>query len=289
MTSPLLQKVKVALVQFAAGADKAANLKKAETHILKAAAEGAKIVVLPECFNSPYAVTAFPEYAEPVPGGATGEFLKKIAIESKVFLVGGSIPERAADGKLYNTNMTFSPKGELLAVHRKVHLFDIDIPGKMTFHESSVLTGGDHGTVAQLDGFGNIGIGICYDVRFPELAMAAARKHNVFAMVYPGAFNLTTGPMHWNLLAQARSVDNEIYTLMCAPARDMSAGYHAYGHSLVCDPLGKIVSETDEKESIVYAELDPEVIDSARAGIPVTTQRRFDVYKDVEAYVKTSV
>src|SRR5439155_812231 len=125
-----------------------------------------------------------------------------------------------------------------------------------------------------------IGIAICYDVRFPELAMIAARK-GCFALIYPGAFNLTTGALHWKLQARARAVDNQVYVALCSPARDMEASYHAWGHSLVADPNAEVVAEIDEKEGIVYAELSGEKIDEVRNGIPIYSQRRFDIYPDV--------
>lgn len=204
-----------------------------------------------------------------------------MAAEAKSYLVGGSIPEYGEDTKKwYNTALVFSPTGELIATHRKTHLFDIDIPGKITFRESEVLSPGNKVTIVDLPEYGKIGLGICYDVRFPELATIAARK-GAFMMVYPGAFNTTTGPLHWSLLARARAVDNQIYVAMCSPARDMSATYHAWGHSLAVDPMAEVLSETDENESIVYAELSGEKIVESRKGIPITTQRRFDVYPDV--------
>ncbi|CAN6645357.1 omega-amidase Nit3p [Trichomonascus vanleenenianus] len=279
--------LKVALVQLAAGADKAANLAKVKSRVTEAAANGAKLVVLPECFNSPYAVTAFPQYAEPIPAGETTKFLSELAKSTSTFLIGGSIPEKGEDGKYYNTNISFDPKGELIAKHRKVHLFDIDVPGKIRFKESEILTGGDKATVFNVDGFGTVGLGICYDIRFPELAAIAARK-GAFAMIYPGAFNTTTGPLHWNLLARGRAVDNQLYVLTASPARDLSSSYHAYGHSQVIDPWGKTIAEAGEGEEILYAELVNEQLQSVRSGIPISTQRRFDVYKDVSEGAKAS-
>ena len=123
---------------------------------------------------------------------------------------------------------------------------------------------------------------MCYDLRFPELAMVCARR-GAYAMVYPSAFNTTTGPLHWHLLARARSVDNQIYTLLCSPARVAGASYQAYGHSLVVDPTGRVVAEAGEGEEILYATLDPAELDWVRRAIPVTRQRRFDVYADVAA------
>lgn len=283
----LRNKLKVALIQLSAGSDKAENLKKVASRVAEAAGNGAKLVMLPECFNSPYAVTAFPQYAESIPDGETSTLLSKLAKDTKTFLIGGSIPE-VKDGKYYNTNICFDPTGKLIAQHRKVHLFDIDVPGKIKFKESEILTGGDKATVFEIEGFGNVGLGICYDIRFPELAAIAARQHNAFAMLYPGAFNTTTGPLHWQLLARARAVDNQFYVLACSPARDMSASYHAYGHSHVIDPWGNVVSEAQEGEEIVYAELEPEPIEETRRGIPISFQRRFDVYKDSSEGAKVS-
>jgi len=179
-------------------------------------------------------------------------------------LIGGSIPEKK-NSKLFNTSLIFSPTGKLLAVHRKVHLFDINVPGKIRFQESEVLTGGQTLTDFDTD-YGKFGVAICYDVRFPEMAMIAARKGAV-AMIYPGAFNLTytlslsdetnesTGPLHWELLARARAVDNQIYVAMCSPARDMNASYNAWGHSTIVDPNGEILARAGEGEEIIYADL----------------------------------
>lgn len=290
--SPLLsQPVKLACIQLASGADKAANLSHARDKVLEAATAGAKIVVLPECFNSPYGCDYFPSYAESLlPSPPTAEqspsfhALAAMARDAKAFLVGGSIPEvvAAADGTktFYNTSLTFGPDGSLLATHRKVHLFDIDIPGKITFKESDVLSPGNKVTVLDLPPYGRVGISICYDIRFPELATIAARK-GAFALVCPAAFNTTTGPLHWRLQGQARAMDNQLYVAMCSPARDMAASYHAWGHSLVADPMAQVLVEADEKETIVYAELSNDKIEEARKGIPLRTQRRFDVYPDV--------
>jgi len=180
---------------------------------------------------------------------------------------------------VYNTCTVYNPNGELVAMHRKIHLFDIDIPGKIKFKESETLTGGTRLNSFDTE-FARIGLGICYDVRFPELAMIAARR-GCHVLIYPGAFNLTTGPLHWELLQRSRAVDNQVFVSMCSPARDLDAGYHAWGHSMAVDPMGRVLSEAGEGEEIVYAEIKADVFAETRAGIPVSTQRRFDVYSDV--------
>lgn len=294
--TPLLkQPVKLACVQLASGADKTVNLSHAREKVLEAAATGSKIIVLPECFNSPYGCDYFPSYAEQLrPSPPTPEqspsfhALSAMAKEAGAYLVGGSIPELEVDDKedgdkkkrYYNTSLVFGPTGDLLATHRKVHLFDIDIPGKITFRESDVLTAGNKVTIVDLPEYGKIAIAICYDIRFPELALIAARK-GCFALIYPGAFNLTTGPLHWKLQGQARAMDNQVYVALCSPARDMSGTYHAWGHSLVVDPMANVLVEADEKETVVVAELTGEKIEETRKGIPLRDQRRFDVYPDV--------
>jgi len=289
MARLLKQPLKVALIQLATGADKATNLLRARDKVLEATSSGAKLVVLPECFNSPYGTSFFPKYSEvllPSPPSQeqspTFQALSELARESKSFLVGGSIPEYSTDTKkYYNTSLTFGPDGRLLATHRKVHLFDIDIPGKMTFKESEVLSPGDKVTIVDLPEYGKIAIAICYDIRFPELAMIAARK-GCFMLIYPGAFNMTTGPLHWELLARARAVDNQVYVGLCSPARDMKAQYNAWGHSMVVDPNAQVLIELGENEDIAYAELNGDCIEEKRRNIPVNGQRRFDVYPDVK-------
>jgi len=224
----------------------------------------------------------FPRLRESRAAGLSAvSFRELLLLVHLVETAAGSIPERddADPNKVYNTLTAYTPDGKLVALHRKLHLFDINIPGKIRFMESETLTGGASLNYFDSD-FARIGLGICYDVRFPEMAMIAARN-GAHMMIYPGAFNLTTGPLHWELLQRARAVDNQIFVSMCSPARDLSAGYHAWGHSMVVDPMGEVIAETGHDEDIIYATIDPKRMEEARAGIPVTTQRRFDVYPDV--------
>ncbi|KAK5945724.1 Omega-amidase nit3 [Knufia obscura] len=290
MSTLLKKNFKLGLIQLAAGPDKQKNLSHARDKILEAAKAGAQVIVLPECFNSPYGCQYFPDYAEPIePSPPTKEqspswhMLSSTAKETNTYVVGASIPELSSDKKTYyNTAFVFNPKGELLATHRKTHLFDIDIPGKIKFIESDVLSPGNKVTIVDLPDYGKIGLAICYDVRFPELAMIAARK-GAFMLVYPGAFNTTTGPMHWTLQARARAMDNQVFVAMCSPARDTTSTYHAYGHSMVVDPNAEVISELEAQEDIAYADIDGAKINETRKGIPLYTQRRFDVYPDVSA------
>lgn len=292
--SALAQPLKIACCQLMGSTNKLKNLENAKKHIIEAASNDAKLIILPECFNAPYAVDKFEEYAEEIPNGETTKFLSSLAKELSIFLVGGSIPELAFDESgnkhIYNTSVTFNPRGEIIGKHRKVHLFDMCIPNGIQFKESDSLTAGNKATVFELEGYGTVGEAICYDIRFPELFSIACRPpNNAFAMIVPAAFNMSTGPLHWHILAQARAIDNECFVIMCSPARDtVSGGYVAYGHSMIIDPMGKILCEAGEGEEIVYAEIDSCVQDMMKAGIPLEQHRRFDVYQDTSVGAKVS-
>ena len=280
----LSKSLQVALLQFHAGADKAANLKKVTEYITRALAHTPRpdLLVLPECFQSPYAVDQFKNYAEKIPDGETTQLLSQLAKKNRVAIIGGSIPEfDESDGGLYNTSVVFNPAGDVVAKHRKVHLFDISIPGGITFKESDSLKPGNKATVFEVPELETVfGLAICYDIRFPELAMIASRR-GAGVMAYPGAFNTVTGPKFWTKFAVARAIDNQNYVLMCSPARNPAGGYQAYGHSMVVDPSGNVLVEAGHNEDIVYAELKRDVIEEARRNIPISVQRRFDIYDDV--------
>ena len=181
---------------------------------------------------------------------------------------------------MFNTSVIFNPEGEILAKHRKVHLFDIDVPGKITFKESDTLSAGDSITVFDTP-YCKIGVGICYDIRFPELSMLMKEK-GAKMLVFPGAFNLTTGPAHWELLQRGRAVDNQLYVAAASPARGPEGGYQAWGHSTVISPWGEVVATCGHSEAIVTAEIEMEKVDEMRRNIPTTSQTRHDLYELVE-------
>lgn len=274
--------VRLALCQLAVTPDKEANIVAARRAIDTAVSRGAELVVLPEIWNSPYSNAAFPTYAEDVEGGASPStaMLSAAAAQHGIVLVGGSIPER--DGtRIYNTCYVYGRRGQRLGRHRKLHLFDIDIPGAITFKESETLTGGDAVTVVDTD-VGRLGIGICYDLRFPELAaLYAARGAQL--LVYPGAFNTTTGPAHWELLQRARAVDNELFVATASPARSPDqTSYQAWGHSSVVDPQGRVVATTGHDPDIVVAEIDLAAVEEQRRNIPTLRQKRGDLYAIID-------
>lgn len=269
-----MSKFRLAVVQLLVTKVKSDNLHRACSLIKEAAGQGAKVVVLPECFNSPYGTGFFAEYAEKIPGEST-QILSEAAKECGVYLVGGSIPEEEG-GKLFNTCSVFGPDGKILVKHRKIHLFDIDVPGKIRFQESETLSPGSSLSMFETP-FCKVGVGICYDMRFSELAQIYA-KEGCQLLVYPGAFNMTTGPAHWELLQRARAVDNQVYVATASPARDETASYVAWGHSTVVNPWGEVITKAGAEEAVVYADIDMQYLSDVRQQIPITAQRRNDIY-----------
>ena len=274
-----MTKVKVALCQMNVIDDKEENLRKASLMIAQGVEENADFIVLPEMFNCPYSNDKFIEYAEVEKDSQTLLEISKLACENNVYILAGSIPEKE-NGKLYNTSYLFDKKGDIIAKHRKIHLFDIDVKGKITFKESDVLTAGDNFTIANTE-FGKIGIGICYDIRFPELARIMAQK-GASILFYPGAFNMTTGPAHWELLFKSRALDNQVYCVGVAPALNEDASYHSFGHSIVTSPWGEIIAEANEKETLIISEIDLDEIKKIREELPLLKNKREDLYEIIE-------
>jgi omega-amidase len=265
---------KVGICQMRVESSKAANLQKAGAMIESATQQGAELIVLPEMFTTPYDQSLFAEYAETEQGEIVA-FLAATARRNRCMLVGGSIPERQGE-RLYNTAFVFDPNGKVIARHRKVHLFDIAVPGGISFQESAVLTAGDQATVFPSE-FGPVGLAICYDLRFPEFfrLMVDAGAQMV---VLPAAFNMTTGPAHWETLLRTRAIDNQVYIIGASPARNEKAGYVAYGHSMAVDPWGVLLWQAGSEEAIGVVELDAQRLLEVREQLPLPKQRRIDLY-----------
>ena len=270
------RKILIGLCQMQVCEDKAKNIQKARELIKQAGDEGCLIAILPEMFICPYDTSCFREYAEPSAGGRVFDFLSSVASEFGMIIIGGSIPEATIGGSVYNTSLIFDSSGHLVGRHRKAHLFDIDIKNGIKFKESDVLTAGNEITVIDTPLI-KMGVGICYDIRFPEFARAMVQK-GAEILIYPAAFNNITGPAHWELLLRARAVDNQLFTAGVSSARNESASYKAYGHSMICDPWGNTIAKTDHKEGLVIGEIDLEKIYSIREQLPVLRHRRPKLY-----------
>lgn len=266
-------KMKIAQIQMAVTTGREENIRRA-CDMLRQAGD-IDMAVLPEMFCCPYDNACFRHYGEEQ-GGSAYQALSTLARERNIWLVGGTMPELAED-KVYNTCYVFGPDGQLAAKHRKMHLFDIDVAGGQRFMESETLTAGNSVTTFETP-WGVVGVCICFDLRFPELiqlmTLAGAK-----VIVVPAAFNMTTGPVHWELMFRQRAVDSQCYTVGVSSARDISAGYVAWGHSIVCDPWGTVLCQCDETQQIAVTTLDMERVEAVRRQLPVLSARRTDVYE----------
>jgi len=270
-------KLSVAAVQLASGSDIARNVDEAERLVNAAADQGAQYVQLPEYFNFLGPFSGFEGAAESIPGATTNR-MAALAQERNVTLHLGSLLETSpTKGKFYNTSVVIAPSGQIIATYRKVHLFDVNVPGAIVHHESDVVAAGDEIVVARLADYA-LGLSICFDVRFPELyrklALAGA---DVIAI--PAAFNAVTGRAHWDLLVRARAVENHAFVVAAAQVGTTAEGIATYGHSLIVDPWGEVLAEAaSEGPEVVTATLDIDEVHRRRSQIAVTDFRRPDVY-----------
>jgi len=268
-------KYTLSLCQFSSSYDKAVSKGKAADFVRRAAEGGASVVSLPEMWNCPYENKYFREYAE-TEGGETVAFMSALAKDCGVYLVGGSIPELDS-GKLRNTCFIFGKDGLILGKFSKMHMFDVNVEGGVSFKESATLSHGTHLTVVDTE-LGKIGVAICYDARFPEMfrVMADAGAHLV---VLPASFSPATGAAHWDILMKSRAVDEQIYIAACSPAPDPSAPYQAFGHSCIVDPWGTFVTYAGTDETIASGTIDTDYMEKVRRQIPVRNQRQYEYYQ----------
>ena len=274
-----MTKIKLALCQMNVVDNKEKNIKTARLMIEESISKNADFIILPEMFNCPYSNDKFIEYGEKEKSSETLSEISKLAKSNNVYILAGSIPEIEED-KLYNTSYLFDRQGNVIAKHRKMHLFDIDVKGKITFKESDVLTAGNEFTIADTE-FGKVGIGICYDIRFPELAKIMV-ENGALILIYPGAFNMTTGPAHWELLFRSRAMDNQAFCIGVAPALNNDASYHSYGHSIITNPWGEVIAQASEKESLIISEIDLSEIKKVREELPLLKNKRDDLYEVIQ-------
>ena len=269
-----------ACVQMSSDTDVTANLKRAEAYIRRAAAAGASLIITPE--NTALLGPQFHkvELAEAL-DGRIGSHFSALADELGVHLLIGSIAERRLDSegqldtqRCYNTSVIFDPQGNLIASYRKLHLFDVDVPGGLTINESDSICAGESLVVAET-ALGNIGLSICYDLRFPEMYRALTEMGAELITV-PSAFTLTTGKDHWHTLLRARAIECQSWVL--APGQwgqhDAKGMRQSYGHSVIIDPWGAVVADKGQGEGVCYAEIDLERVRQIRASIPVSNHRR---------------
>ena len=269
-------KMKIAQIQAHVYEEKEKNLEELERNLERIKDENIDLVTLGEMFNCPYQTPCFPVYAEKE-RGETWQKLSALAKKYQIYLSAGSVPEKDKEGHVYNTAYVFDRLGNQIAKHRKVHLFDIAVKGGQRYRESATLTAGDQITVFDTE-FGKMGICICFDCRFPEIVRLMTLQ-GARVILVPAAFNMTTGPAHWELMFRGRAVDNQCYMIGTSDARDEQAGYVSWGHSLVVSPWGDVVAQMDEKPGIQITEIDLDRVEAIREQLPLLSARRTDLYE----------
>jgi predicted amidohydrolase len=267
-----MKKFKLAVCQNKPVRDKAASITHALEMAEEASGNGAEFVVFPEIFYHPYELKKIPLLTEE--NGETLETLKESAKRLGVYLCAGSIAV-GENGKRYNRSYLISPKGKVLLEHSKCHMFDVSFKD-LRAKESAVFDAGNELKTVKTE-LGKVGILICYDIRFPEAARKLALD-GAEILIVPAAFNNVTGPAHWDVMFRARAIENQLFTVAASPARDMKALYKAYGHSMIIDPWGAVLSKAGIHEKIIYAELDPEKLADVRGRLPLLKHRRGDIY-----------
>ena len=261
----------VAAVQMNSTGDKAGNLESACRLIEKAASRGAKLVAIPELFNALGAPELIVEQAEP-PGGATSSRMSELAQKLGITLLAGSIAEREEDGSVYNSSLLFGPDGKLLSNYRKLHLFDIDLPGSVTFAESDFISPGKQIVVTDTE-VGTLGQATCYDLRFPELFRELVdRGAKVIAI--PSAFTMATGRDHWEILLRARAIENQVFMIAPNQFGKHNEELQTYGRSMIIDPWGTVLAKASDGEGVITAELNMAQLEKIRSRLPCLQHRR---------------
>lgn len=263
-----------AVIQLTSTSDEAANWRCASDLIARAAAAGARLVATPENTNYLGPHDEKVRRAEPLDGATAGRF-SALAGKLGIHLLLGSFNERSDEpGRCYNTSVLFGPAGEVVATYRKVHLFDVDVPGGVRFAESATCKPGHEVVVAETS-LGRIGLSICYDLRFPELYRQLV-DGGAELLAVPSAFTLATGKDHWEPLLRARAIESQCYLL--APAQhgrhDDGGLRESWGHAMILDPWGLVVAMASDGPGLALAEIDPERIVCVRRAIPVREHRR---------------
>ena len=269
---------RMAICQNKPSKDKQISIKKVESMISRAAWKGAQLIMLPEIFYHPYELKEIAKLEEK--NSETINKLKEIAKQNKIYLCTGSTVEKEGN-KRVNKSCLINPQGETILEYSKIHLFDVGFKGLKT-KESLVFHSGNSINVADTE-LGKIGIIICYDIRFPELARSLALQGAEIILV-PAAFHRISGEAHWDIFFRCRAVENQVFLAAACPARDMGAQYVTYGHSRIIDPWGSVISEAGTGEEIIFADITNERLNEVQSRLPLLQHMRKDLYKKILPY-----
>ena len=268
--------LRAAAVQTVAGADRDANLTAADGLVREAAARGAQLVLLPEKWPLLATGEQLAAAAEGLDGAIAG-WARSIARELAIELVAGSFSERGEDGVIRNTSLHISPGGEIRARYHKIHMFDVTVDG-VTYRESDDETAGEEAVLSRTDGGVELGLSVCYDLRFPELyRILAVRGARV--LLVPAAFTLATTRDHWEALLRARAIENQAFVVAANQIGEYAPGRRAGGRSMIVDPWGIVLAQAPDGEGVIVADLDLDRLESIRSSLPSLANRRPGAYR----------
>jgi predicted amidohydrolase len=274
----MADRLRVACVQLNASEDKEDNIERAGRLVARAAATGADVVVLPEKWNAFGAADVLRTNAESLDGGETAEAMSSWARDHKITLVGGSIAERREGReKLSNTSVVFGSDGEIVALYRKIHMFDVEVGGRVYRESESEEPGEETAAIAEVEGW-KVGLTICYDLRFPELYRILAVEGAELITV-PAAFTLFTGKDHWELLLRARAVENQCYVVAANQWGAHRDGKASYGRSMIVDPWGVVLAQAADEDGVIAAEIDRARMEEVRRALPSLANRQPAAYR----------
>jgi predicted amidohydrolase len=271
------QSIYAAVVQLNTGADVEANIAAADRHVRAAAAHGAKLVVLPEKWTVVGGRVELQAGAQALDGPAIG-WARETARELAIDLVAGSIAERVEGQELLaNTSVHVGPEGEIKAIYRKLHMFDVEVDGRR-YRESDGEQPGDAIVSSELADGSRLGMAICYDLRFPEVFRVLARDGSR-TVALPSAFTLATTRDHWEVLVRARAIENQVFMLAANQTGVHPGEHRSGGRSMIVDPWGVVLAQVADGPGFALAELDFARQDDVRARLPVLTHVRPEVYR----------
>jgi len=269
-------RLNAAVVQLTSTQDVAANLRRANALINKAADAGADLVMLPENYGFLGRDVDKLAHAQDADDGPFITPLRDLALQRGLWILAGSLPERGPDTKhTYNTSVLINRQGAVAARYRKIHLFDVDLADGSRLMESASVAPGDTPVVADVEGW-RVGLSVCYDLRFPELYRVLS-DDGAELLAIPAAFTRHTGKDHWEILLRARAIENLCFVAAAAQFGSHGGGRFSWGKSQIIDPWGVVLAGTSEGEGFALATLDPAVQNNARAQIPCLGHRRLGV------------
>jgi len=274
-----MKSVTVAAVQLTSGVDSVHNVEHAIALVNEAAHRGASYIQVPEHFNYLGPSKGFSDVAEPIPGPTT-ERMADVASARRVTLHLGSLLETSpTEGKFYNTSVVINDTGHIVATYRKIHLFDVDVPGAIVQRESDVIAPGRELVMVNVADV-RLGLSVCFDIRFPEMYRELARS-GADVLAIPAAFNAVTGQAHWEILIRSRAIENHAFVVAAAQVGTTDQGIATFGHSLIVDPWGEILAEsTSRGPDVITAVLDLHEVTKRRQQIAVMDYRRPDLYNE---------